>query len=372
MFSWQFGSSLKLRKTSRHPNATNLRVSCYGHMPSNLKHQFFFLAATIALASGCASLQDPATLSWEEGTPPNYANHGDWLSLPGRTDASDAVPKKLPSDAIAQDSLEVDVFYLHPTQLYRGDHWNAHLDNKRVNRLIDKYPMRLQASAFNVGGRLYAPRYRQAHIGVFTWQDSTSWNALELAYQDVRAAFVHYLENWNNGRPIVLAGHSQGSWHLRWLLQEFFDGKPLTEQLVVAYGPGFDYYASDFEALPFCKGPDETGCVCSWMSYGEGYFPDWLEANAKTPMCTHPVTWKLAGTNTSEAHQGVVLSQMRYAFPQSIEAHIDRGVLQIHEPDLPFGRVLQRENWHVGDINLFWLNIRQNTKQRLSNFDRIP
>lgn len=337
-------------------------------MPHYLKHKVFFIAAILALGSGCASLQDPTTLTWDEGTPPNYARSEDWLSLPGRLDPSDATPKNLPTDATALDSLEVDVFFLHPTQLYRGDHWNAHLDNKRVNRLIDKYPMRLQASAFNVGGRLYAPRYRQAHIGVFTWQDSTSWNALELAYQDVRAAFTHYLETWNNGRPIVLAGHSQGSWHLRWLLQEFFDGKPLAEQLVVAYGPGFDYYASDFKTLPFCEEANQTGCVCSWMSYGEGHFPNWLEANGQTPVCTHPITWMLAGNNEAEAHQGVVLSQMRYAFPQSIEAHIERGVLQIHEPEIPLGGVLQRDNWHVGDINLFWLNIRQNTKQRASFF----
>ena len=137
--------------------------------------------------------------------------------------------------------LTVDVFFVHPTQLFKGEHWNAHLDNRTVNALNTKYPMRLQASAFNIGGRLYAPAYRQAHIGVFTWQDSTSWKALELAYADVKASFEHYLARWNDGRPIILAGHSQGSWHIRWLLQEFFDGKPLQEQLVVAYAPGFDF-----------------------------------------------------------------------------------------------------------------------------------
>ena len=341
--------------------------SCYGHMrPFFLPSLLLVMAAS--LLSGCAGLQDPLELTWDPGTQPDYAHEAAWLSLPGRTDASDAVPKKSPQQREAMDSLDVDVFFLHPTQLFRGEHWNAQLNDARVNRMTEKYPMRLQASAFNVGGRLYAPRYRQAHIGVFTWQDSTSWKALELAYQDVRTAFVHYLEHWNGGRPIVLAGHSQGSWHLRWLLQEFFDGQPLADQLVVAYGPGFDYYASDFEQLPFCDRPDQTGCVCSWMSYGEGYFPGWLQANGQTPMCTHPVTWRLSGGNSASEHRGVVLSQMRYAFPASIEAHIERGVLQIHQPDVPFGKRLQRENWHVGDINLFWLNIHENTKQRIGAF----
>ena len=314
--------------------------------------------------SGCAGLQDPAGLMWDPGAAPDYTSGGAWLSLPGREDASDAVPKKLPMEELAVDTLDVDVFFVHPTQFFRGEHWNARLDNRKVNALNEKYPMRLQASAFNIGGRLYAPAYRQAHIGVFTWQDSTSWKALEVAYTDVKAAFEHYLEHWNDGRPIILAGHSQGSWHIRWLLQEFFDGTALEKQLVVAYAPGFDFYTTDFDNLKYCASAEETGCVCSWMSYGKGYFPDWLESNGKTPVCTHPITWQLEGACATEDHEGVVLSQMRFAYPNSIEVHIERGVLQVHEPEVPFGKALQRENWHVGDINLYWLNIHKNAVER--------
>jgi len=322
---------------------------------------------------GCSSLQNPVDLQWVESDQPDYRNSDLWLSLPSRDDASDAIPKRLP-EGIAQlshDSLEVDVFFVHPTMYFRGQHWNAQLDNVRINRATESSPMRLQASAFNIGGRLYAPRYRQAHIGVFTWQDNTSWRALELAYEDVRRSFIHYLENWNNGRGIILAGHSQGSWHVRWLLQEFFDGTALQEQLVVAYGPGFDWYKTDFEQLSFCENAEETGCVCSWMSYGAGFFPAWLGASEATPMCTHPVTWQLEGGNSISDHQGVVLSQMRYAFPSSIEAQIERGILQIEQPQVPFGKILQRNNWHIGDINLFWINIRQNARIRSENFDEM-
>jgi len=344
--------------------ATFLMRLCYGLMRQNFPSVWLLAWVVGSGLTSCAGLQDPAGLTWDPGAAPNYTSDAAWLSLPGRVDASDEVPKKLPQTEIAVDSLEVDVFFVHPTQLFKGDHWNAHLDNRKVNALNTKFPMRLQASAFNIGGRLYAPAYRQAHIGVFTWQDSTSWKALELAYDDVKASFEHYLKHWNNGRPIILAGHSQGSWHIRWLLQEFFDGKPLQEQLVVAYAPGFDFYATDFDQLRYCTSAEETGCVCSWMSYGEGYYPGWLQVNGKTPVCTHPITWALDGTNAIEDHEGVVLSQMRYAYPEAVVAHIERGVLQVHEPDVPFGKALQRENWHVGDINLFWLNIRNNAKQR--------
>lgn len=294
-----------------------------------------------------------------------------WFSLPDRHDASDEIPRRLPVAGVMRDSLDVDVFFVHPTMYFRGDHWNAHLDDERINRATEQQPMRLQASAFNVGGRMYAPRYRQAHIGVFTWQDSTSWRALELAYEDVRHAFEHYLEHWNDGRGIVLAGHSQGSWHVRWLLQEYFDGKPLQDQLVAAYGPGFDWHVQDFETIDFCARPDQIGCACSWMSYGAGYFPAWLDHPASEPVCTHPVTWTLNGSSTLDQHQGVVLSQMRYAFPQSIAANIERGVLQIDQPRVPFGRWLHRDNWHIGDINLFWLNVQGNVRLRAEMFDRI-
>ena len=356
-----------LHHASKTSHSTFPMRLCYGLM-RRIFHPSWLLTLVVGIGlTGCAGLQDPAGLAWDPGATPDYTSNSAWVSLPDREDESDAVPKNLPEAERTMDSLDVDVFFVHPTQFFRGEHWNAHMDNRKVNALNAKYPMRLQASAFNIGGRLYAPTYRQAHIGVFTWQDSTSWKALELAYEDVKAAFQHYLDHWNNGRPIILAGHSQGSWHIRWLLQEFFDGKPLQDQLVVAYAPGFDFYATDFEHVPYCANADETGCVCAWMSYGEGYFPNWLEANGKTPMCTHPITWKLEGTNSIEDHQGVVLSQMRYAYPEAVVAHVERGVLQVHKPDVPFAGLLHRENWHVGDINLFWLNIRNNAKQRTLN-----
>ncbi|MDE0871588.1 MAG: DUF3089 domain-containing protein [Flavobacteriales bacterium] len=322
----------------------------------------------MVLVSGCATLQDPSLLQYIPPPAPNYDLSEHWASLPHRLDPSDEWPKNLP-ESEALDSIDVDVFFLYPTQYFKGEIWHAGPENEEVNLVTDNYPMRLQASAFNIGGRLYAPRYRQAHIGVFTWQDSLSSEALELAYEDVRAAFMHYLEHWNDGRGIILAGHSQGSWHERWLIQEFFDGQPLAGQLVAAYGPGFDWYASDFQRVPICKTPTQTGCVCSWMSYGEGYFPQWLGHREESPICTHPVTWEWnGGLNALEDHRGVVLSQMKFTHQQKIQAFAERGVLQIKSPDVPFSRMLHRDNWHIGDINLFWLNIRDNARARAEAF----
>ena len=64
--------------------------------------------------------------------------------------------------------------------------------------------------------RTYAPLYRQATLGAIpralAGEDlSADFN---LAYGDVRAAWHYYLDHYNQGRPFVLIGHSQGTIHL--------------------------------------------------------------------------------------------------------------------------------------------------------------
>jgi hypothetical protein len=187
----------------------------------------------------------------------------------------------------------------------------------------------------------------------------------------VRSAFVHYLEHWNDGRPILLAGHSQGSFHGRTLLQEFFDGTPLQDQLVAAYLPGMDMYASEFQAIQPCTSPRDVGCLCTWMTYGEGFLPAWLQLKMASSskdrlLCTHPVTWTCeSGTSHKADHLGVVRPSFRLSKPRAVTAELrPEGVLWIQPPHVFGGRLLQRDNWHSGDINLFWANVYENAKMR--------
>ena len=48
-------------------------------------------------------------------------------------------------------------------------------------------------------------------------------------------------------------------------------GRHLSERLVAAYLPGMDMYAHEFDSLPLCLEPTQTGCLCTWMTYGNGY-----------------------------------------------------------------------------------------------------
>ncbi len=298
--------------------------------------------------------------------PPDYAVEADWAALPWREDAADLLPKGL---GVSEGPGTADVFYLHPTMYEEGSAWNASMDSLALNEAVDVWPVRHQAAIFNGAGRVFAPRYRQAHIRVFSVGDSLSLGALQVAYADIRAAFQHFLDHWDEGRPLVIAAHSQGSWHARWLLQEFFDGTRLQERLVAAYIPGMDIYPSDFKVLPPCTGPTDQRCYCTWMSYGTGYLPPWLEAKPSAPSVIHPIAWTTQAelTNPREAHGGAVRESFRNKNPGSITARVHPdGVLWVDQPHMfLIGKWLHRDNWHVGDFNLFWSNIRDNVHERV-------
>jgi hypothetical protein len=90
--------------------------------------------------------------------------------------------------------------------------------------------------------RIYAPRYRQCTLaGVYYSPGSIDnrMQALELAYGDVKKAFEHFISHLCvDGRPFIVAAHSQGTRMVARLLAECVEGTPLVERLVA--GERFD------------------------------------------------------------------------------------------------------------------------------------
>ena len=269
---------------------------------------------------------------------------------------------------------DVDVFYIHPTMYEEGAAWNVGLEDAAMNDLVDEWPVRHQSSIFTSTGRLYAPRYRQAHIRIFSLGDSLSYLAAEVAYSDIRAAFEHYLTHWNHGRPIVLAGHSQGAYHGRTLLQEFFEVArwPISSSQPTCQG--WTCTSKNLKRIPLSKTPEETGCLCTWMTYAEGHRPGWLEAKLEAgqsaPLCVNPITWnKSEGWSPLERHLGAVLPNFRPTKPGTLQCKLTSdGVLEVTRPQMIGGKLLDRQDWHEGDFNLFWFNVEDNVRRRTQNW----
>jgi len=168
---------------------------------------------------------------------PDYADIRYWAAHPWKKDPSDSISKGIKDEAI---DTSVDVFFLHPTTLTdkesQGKIWNADINDAELNAKTDFSSILYQASVFNKSCRVFAPRYRQAHIYSFFSKDTVSSKAaLDLAYQDIKTAFEYYLKFYNKGRPIIIASHSQGTFHAGRLLKEYFENQPLQKQLVLTY-----------------------------------------------------------------------------------------------------------------------------------------
>ena len=319
----------------------------------------------LALAAACEKYQPPKVEFANTQTPPDYSLSDHWSCLPGKADEADRAPAAASPENQAQ--ALADVFFIHPTTFMEADSvWNASLSDTALNRSTDERAIRHQASIFNRAGRVFAPRYRQMVYGGFvTANEEAKRKALELAYSDVRAAFAYYLEHWNQGRPIIIAGHSQGALHGMFLLSEFFDGKPLQDQLVAAYLPGWPIARDRYQHLKPCESPEETGCVASWCSFRNGYEPPALDTYYQNAIVVNPVNWTADGSPAGkEEHLGFLMENYETVKPKALEVRQHEGVLWVTSP-FPLVPV---KNFHVGDFNLFWLDVRENAELRVNAF----
>jgi len=302
---------------------------------------------------------------------PDYSNLNYWAAHPWKWDPSDSVPAPLRKDYI-KDSM-VDVFFIHPTSLtdFTDSSWNAAIDDSLINTKTDNSSILYQASVFNEQCRVFAPRYRQAHLRTFYINDKAKADSVfEIAYADVKAAFEYFLGHFNNNRPIIIASHSQGTLHAGRLLKEYFEGKNLQNRLVSAYLIGMPVAENYFSSLKPCKDSLSTGCFVSWRTYKKDY-TDTLFVSKEKFKCvvTNPLTW----TNTeayapNNYNTGGVLKNFNKITRAVVDAQIHQNVLWTCKPKF-FGNIfLMQKNYHIADINLFYTNIRENVRTRIKLF----
>jgi len=316
--------------------------------------------------------------SWDNvsaiGDSPNYSDLYYWAAHPAKQDPSDLLPGKKGQLNEPNTSPQVDVFFIYPT-LYTGiayaeNPWYADVTDTLLNNRIDESTIKFQASVFNETCRVFSPRYRQAHLSVFSETDLVLKDSvLKTAFQDVEKAFRHYLEKENQGRPFIIASHSQGSVHAAWLIQSQIENSPLQKQLVAAYLVGMPLKKDLFENLKPCEDAAETGCWITWNTYARKYYPKHFFDIYKNALSTNPLNWKI---NDTYAHRreniGGLLRDFDKIRPKLTDAQNHQGILWIRKPHFP-GRIFVRmKRYHVADYNLFYMNIRENVALRANHY----
>jgi len=306
----------------------------------------------------------PAFSSQQHPAVPNYENVAAWAVLP------DSYPEDLKHWQTNNNILEADIFYIYPTlNIDKKDlRWNVPVNDSIQNvKVIDK-AVYFQASAFLNAGKLYVPYYRQAHLRSYTQYEKGGKEALNLAYGDVKEAFKTYLEKYNHGRPIIIASHSQGTTHAIRLLKEFFDGKPLQNQLVAAYLPGIAIKNNEFKNIQMMTSPTQIGGFVSWNTFKNNYYPKTYNKWFKGAEVSNPVDWDNSNESERADHKGFLFTDDNL-YTQALQVYVKDGLLWISLPHFPYRLlVLGKKRYHIGDINLFWEDIRENASLRVESY----
>jgi hypothetical protein len=314
-------------------------------------------------------IKPPKDFAVDEKTlDPDYSDFRQWAAHPGKKNITEIIP---PNSSLENMQLaaEADIFYIHRTTLISRCRWNSDTRNQKLNNITDKQAIRNQAGIFNGSCRIFAPRYRQATLYSFFDKKGNGEKALDLGYKDVRAAFLYYLQHFNNGRPVIIAGHSQGAQHATNLIREFFDGKDLEKKLIAAYLTGMPLQINTFRTIPFSENPSQTGCFVSWSTFGDGVYPNYFKEGYKTAVTTNPLTWDCQqGYAGYEKHLGAVSPGFKKIHRHCINAKCGTGVLWIKNKKILTFIPLPLKNYVVMDFDLFYMNTRENVKQRIEAY----
>ncbi len=309
-------------------------------------------------------------------TAADYADKALWLARP---DLPGNASEWRPQGATRTNSGKAAVFFVHPTSFISPAGWNAAVDDERTNRIATNL-VKGQASALATAGTVWAPRYRQASIGTFMIDAPEAAKAHEAAYLDVLAAFDAFIAQAPKEAPIILAGHSQGSFHLVRMLRERVAGTPIATRIAVAYLVGWPVsIEADLPAmgLPACARADSSNCVLSWMSFSEpAEAAPLFKVFDATPgmtgqsrvgkpiVCSNPAIAEASGFTPLDFELG----------PKSLTRGVvaakcmGRGLLMVSNPPNLGAGVMPGNNWHVYDYALFWEALRADAPRRLSDF----
>lgn len=330
-------------------------------------HVVVFMLTLIILQSIGANAQ----VRFNDDHPPDYSVLHYWAAHPDKEHPGNLVPENMDIGAPTID--DVDIFYIHPTTfaVKKPKTWNGELDSEFINELTDNKPLKYQASLFNQVGTLYAPRYRQAHLSLYGYSTSKlAERVFDLAYSDVKAAFLYYVKYLNDGRPFILASHSQGTTHAIRLIKEVIDeSPPLQEQLIVAYLVGMPVSKDEFGSILPCEKPEDVGCFTSWRTYRVDHDPPDYFTLGEEVQVTNPMTWDIDRKYADVTeHKGAVLRNFNKVFYQILEAEAEGGVLWVSRPKFPFSFLMTRKNYHIADYNFFYYNVQENALERVKAY----
>jgi len=296
----------------------------------------------------------------------------------------------------------VDVFLLCPA-VDTNDEYNMSLDDRKTKEHFAG-ALNMERGLYEETARMFAPYYCQAALKVFGLPPEEQAPYLDFAYRDVSNAFVWYLAHMNKGRPIILAGFSEGAYMCYRLMEDYFGqgvnlsaydesvdwGDSLSEQLVAVYAIGWPCTQEMTEKYPQivpAKAEDDIGVVVSFDCEAPEVSETFIIPAGVKACAINPLNWKTDSTPAAKAEN---LGACFVGYDGSIKreeralcgCYIDpeRGALKVtdlssadYKPGLP---ILPEGAYHIYDYQFFYRNLQQNVQTRteayLAAADALP
>ncbi|MBQ3387632.1 MAG: DUF3089 domain-containing protein [Thermoguttaceae bacterium] len=338
-------------------------------------NRFYSALALICIAVfGLAARAGVSAEAGTAGDAPDYSQARCWLRIPEIT-------------------KDVDTFYIYSTVYVESSFEEGAPDYATLGNLemilgaMGEYVT--NASVYEDSTNLFMPFYRQAgmrYAGEISEKTGDLSTALSgRSYDDIRAALDYYFEHFNQGRPFIIAGHSQGASMVKYVLENYFTEHPeYYKRMVAAYVIGYSVTKDDLEAYPhlkFASGENDTGVIVSWNTEG----PKNVEENARNvvvlpnAISINPLNWKLDETYApaSENLGSLMLNEKAFEYQitdvgADAKVVLSRGVIvtntqydQFAAPDF-FGP----QSFHEDDYTLFYNNLKENVAKRIAAYQR--
>ncbi len=251
-----------------------------------------------------------------------------------------------------------------------------------VDRHFQSALLGLQEGLYAESCNIYAPYYRQACLSVYYLDDPDRGPYLSAAYEDVREAFLWYLEHSNNGRPLIVAGYSQGADLALRLLEEFFDDSSLKQQLIAAYLIGWRVTQEDLDQFPhlrMAQGESDTGIIVSFNSEAPGVTGSIIVPEGGYTYGINPLNWKTDGTPASKDENPGTVDLHMDGSADNDRPHLtgcyqspERGTMIV--PDIspeayPPGEPLFVEGcYHNYELQLYYRSVQENVQTRINAY----
>jgi len=332
------------------------------------------ICGTTTMLSSCVSESDnPASVD-PASVPTDYSNKEHWLSLPEIT-------------------KDVDAFYIYSTSYIESSFEEgapdyAPLDNpEMIMRALGEYET--NASVFEESCNVFVPWYRQMGIKyaseVQKKTGSLDAGLAGLPYTDMKAALDYFFEKCNNGRPFIIAAHSQGSALLKYVLKNYFkEHQDYYKRMVAAYPIGFSITKDDLEQYPYLKfaeGESDAGVIISYNTEG----PKNVEENANNKVVLpgaisiNPLNWKRDETYApASENKGSIVLEMDGTTPVrkivnlDVDAQVNlaRGVIvtTTKEPVTNMPDFFGPASFHENDYSFFYKNLQENVAKRIATY----